>query len=341
MVTKKNRTTIRDVARLAEVAPITVSRVVNNAAHISPETRRRVEQAIEDLNYIPNVLSQNLRFQKTDIVTLLVSDITNPFWTTATRGVEDVCNAEGLNVVLCNTDEQPEKLEKYIQLLMRRQTDGFLIVPTGHDTQALDVIQRSEVPLVLLDRVVPGVNASSVRSDGEHGAYMMTSYLLDLGHRRIAMLAGGHLQSTSQQRVAGYRRALIEAGLPVDESLIKYGSYTQQSGYEMTVHFIQTTLRPTAYFAANNFIAYGVQKALQEKKLRIPHDASLATFDAQPYPGFPSPFFTTINQDPYRIGYEAARLLVEQIQNPGEGQPLHLVLPVELLLNDSTAAPPD
>lgn len=340
MPSKKGRTTIRDVARLAEVAPITVSRVVNNSGYIRPETRRRVEQAIAELNYIPNTLSQSLRFQKTDMVALLVSDITNPFWTTVTRGVEDVCSTHDLNVILCNTDEQNVKLENYVRFLLRRQTDGFLVVPTSHDVRAIETIVNNGVPIVLLDRVLPDLDVAVVRSDNESGAYRLIEHLISLGHRRIGMLSGNAPVSTSVERVRGYERALADHGIPVDPELIRYGSFTQQSGYEMALRLLQSSQsRPTAFFAANNFIANGVQKAVYDSGLRIPEDLSLVTFDDLPFYSYPPPFLTSAIQNPYRLGQEAANLLVQQIQSDDPERPQDIVLPVDLIIRESTAPP--
>lgn len=340
MASKKGRTTIRDVARLAEVAPITVSRVVNNSGYIRPETRRRVEQAIAHLNYIPNTLSQSLRFQKTDMVALLVSDITNPFWTTVTRGVEDICSSHDLNVILCNTDEQNAKLENYVGFLLRRQTDGFLVVPTSHDIRAIEMIVNNGVPIVLLDRVLPDVDVAVVRSDNESGAYRLTEHLISLGHQRIGMLSGNAPVSTSVERARGYERALVDHGIPVDRALIHYGSFTQQSGYEMALRLLQSSQpRPTAFFAANNFIANGVQKAAYDSGLRIPEDLSLVTFDDLPFYSYPRPFLTSAIQNPYRLGQEAAKLLVQQIQSEDPERPQDIVLPVDLIIRESTAPP--
>jgi LacI family transcriptional regulator len=287
---KKGRPTIRDVARLAQVAPITVSRVVNNSGYIGEETRRRVEAAIAQLNYIPNALSQSLRYQKTDMITLLVSDVTNPFWTTVTRGVEDVCSASGLHVILCNTDENSTKLENYVRILLQHQMDGFILAANRDDAPVVELIRDSQIPIVLVDRVLEGVDIPAVYSDGETGAYQLTEHLIELGHRRIALLASSVQQSTSTQRADGYRRALVAHGLPVDEALILHGSYSQQSGYQMMMQLNEELDRlPTALLTANNFIALGAQRALSELCLEVPQDISLATFDDLPFQLYPEP----------------------------------------------------
>lgn len=334
---KKSRPTIRDVARLAQVAPITVSRVINNSGYISEETRDRVEQAIDQLNYIPNSLSQSLRYQKTDLITLLVSDVTNPFWTTVTRGVEDVCSRESLNVILCNTDENSEKLEKYVRIMLQRQTDGFLFVPTSDDVPLIETIVSNNVPIVLLDRILPGISVPVVYSDNESGAYRVVTHLLELGHRRIGVLSGSLAASTSRQRVNGYFRALSDHGIATDETLIDYGTFTHQSGYEMAHRmFERLNPLPTALFAANNFIAYGVQQALEERGLQVPEDISLVTFDDVPFHPFPKPYLTTAAQNPYEVGRKAAELLVQQIKAGELLQMENVMLPVDLIIRNST-----
>src|SRR5688572_26630646 len=173
--------TIRDVAKRAGVAPITVSRVVNNAGYISSETRTRVEQAIAELHYVPNSLSRSLRFKKTNTIAFIVSDITNPFWTTVTRGIEDASSEHGLNVILCNTDENPGKQDNYVNVLLQKQTDGFLLVPARENPGIVRKIQKQQVPLVVIDREVKDVEVDIVRSDDIGGAYEMTKYLIELG----------------------------------------------------------------------------------------------------------------------------------------------------------------
>lgn len=330
------RTTIRDVAKHAGVAPITVSRVVSDSGYVSDETRKRVDLSIRELNYIPNKLSQSLRFHQTDMVTLLVSDITNTFWTTVTRGVEDVCNAHNLNLILCNTDEKPEKLAKYINHQLRNRTDGLILVPIGKATDTIELIVQNNIPLVILDRDLPDFKVNTIVSDNEVGAYQLTNYLIELGHRSIGILSGQESAYTSVQRVNGYRRALAEHNIPIDETLIFFGGFSQQEGYKMA----QTLLGqgsipwPTALFAGNNFIAIGILKWLYEHQFRVPQDISLVSFDDLPHDILRGPFITTVSQNPYDMGVKSAELLIEQINNLSV-EPRKVVLPVELAINKS------
>lgn len=332
----KKRSTIRDVAKRAGVSPITVSRVINNSDYVSEETRERVNLSIQALNYIPNKLSQSLRFQQTNMVTLLVSDITNTFWTTVTRGVEDICNQHNLNLILCNTDENPKKMENYVNHQLGNQTDGLILVPTGRASDIIQLIMQNHIPLVILDRELPGVEATMVVSDNEAGAYQLTDYLIGLGHRKIGILSGQKTVYTAMQRVDGYRRALTEHQIPVDEDLIIFGGFSQQEGYDMAEALLGKNPHywPTALFAGNNFIAIGVLKWLYEHHYRVPEDISLVSFDDLPHDILRGPFITTVSQNPYEMGVKSAELLIEQIENRSV-DPRKVILPVELAIHKS------
>lgn len=331
-------TTIRDVARRAGVAPITVSRVINDSGYVSEKTRQRVEEAIAELNYVPNALSQGLRFNKTNVIALVLSDVTNPFWTTVARGTEDASSEENYSVILCNTDEDVAKQDKYTDLLLRRQVDGFLLVPVSNTIDTIRFIQQQGVSLVVLDRQMPGVSVDTVRADSEGGAYELTRYLTELGHRDIAILSGPEDVSTSTQRVAGYQRALQHAHLEVDSELISFGSFYQDSGYERTMKLLALSRPPTAIFAGNNFIAIGMMKALYESGLRIPENMSVVGFDDLPPGLLVRPFLTVADQPAYEMGFRATKLLLERIANPGKPPHQEIVLPTRLVIRQSCRA---
>ena len=331
--------TIRDVAKRAGVAPITVSRVINNSGYVSAGTRARVEEAIEALQYVPNTLAQSFRFKRTNTLALVLSDITNPFWTTVTRGAEDAASEYDFNLILGNSDEDPQKLKRYIDLLLQRQVDGIMLVPVSTRPEELGVIERQNVPLVVLDRVIPGARVDTVRGDSEGGAFNATRYLIELGHRQIACLSGPEAISTGRQRVQGYVRALEEAGLPVEPALILYGEFNFKSGYERTRYLLATQERPTAWFAANNFIAVGVLRALYEQGVRVPEDAAVIGFDDLPPSMLINPFLTVVTQPAYELGYRAVEALLEHIQNPDTPAGRDIVLPTQMIVRQSCRPP--
>lgn len=329
--------TIRDVAKRAGVAPITVSRVINRDGYVREETRLRVERAIAELDYIPNSLGPSLRSKRTTMLALVLSDIINPFWTTVARGVEDTANRNGYHLILCNTDASPEKQDEYLMFLLKKQTDGFLVAPVRNSSPALEVLHKRNVPLVILDRHVPyGVDV--VRGDSEGGAYTLTKYLLDLGHRHIAMVSGPQSVSTATERVQGYRRALVDARLDAAQQ-VYWGEFTQESGYDLTRQALLFGSRPTAFFAANNFIALGIMRALRDAGLRVPEQVSVVAFDDIPPALTLNPFFTVIAQPAYEMGKKATELLLARLSGQSTEKYQEIVLPTTLIVRDSAARP--
>ena len=331
--------TLREVGARAGVSAITVSRALNNTGYVSPATRERIFAAIAELNYVPNSVASALRSNKTQLLALLLTDITNPFWTTLARGVEDAAMQAGYGVLLCNTDEDPAKEVQYLDLLLRRRIDGLLVAPTGESTRNLQDLQRRAVPFVLVDRTVSGVLADSVRGDSRGGAYQMTRHLLATGFRRIAMLAGPHLVSTAEERVAGYRDALAGAGAAADPELIFYGHYTEEWGHQVTQRLMAHRLRPDALFAANNFVALGAMEALRSLGLRVPADVAVVCFDDTTQLTA-ARFLTTTVQPAREMGRVALNLLLDRLALPD--RPVQeVVLPTELIVRSSCGCSPE
>lgn len=324
-------TTIRQVAKLAGVAPITVSRVINNTGYISAETRQKVEAAVSQLGYVPNSLSQSLRWKQTGMLALVLTDVTNPFWTTVARGVEDAASEAGYHVILCNTDESPQKQEEYLTALLQKRVDGVLLVPARDDLEDIQRVQMLKVPLVVLDRRLSQPVADAVRCDSESGAYQLTRLLLERGHRQIALLTGPEHVATATDRVTGYRRALREAGLDSDAESVFYGAFTIQSGQDMALQALALNPRPTAIIAGNNFIAIGMMQALRAAGIRVPEEISVVGFDDLPASLLLDPFLTVAAQPAYEMGREATNLLIKRLAGDGAQAPQEVVLPVEIV----------
>ncbi len=327
--------TIKDVAKGAGVAPITVSRVINNSGYVSDAIRHRVEDVIEELGYVPNRVARSLRSKQTHTLALVLTDITNPFWTTVARGVEDAASEDGFSVILCNTDESEVKEHHYVRVLLQKQVDGFLLVPAHSASRSVTLIQKQQVPLVVMDRTVPAA-VDIVRSDSEGGAYQLARHLLDLGHRRIAMLSGPPEVSTAQDRVAGYHRALTEAEVPDADRTVVYGAFTESGGYGMAQALLTAFPRPTAFFAANNFIAIGAFRALREIGLRVPEDVSLVAFDDIPAAFALEPFLTVSAQRAYEMGQTALRLLLQHLTGEASLGHQEILLPTDLIVRRSS-----
>ncbi len=332
---------IRDVAQRAGVAPITVSRVINGTGYVSDELRQRVEQAISDLNYVPNRLGPSMRSKRSNTVGLVVTDITNPFWTTVVRGVEDAAYKAGYHLFLCNSDESVYKEREYVELLLSRQVDGFLIVPAEMQFDVLELIQNQDKAIVLLDRSIETAAIDIVRGDSEGGAYQLTRHLLDLKHRDIALLNGSRSVSTAVVRAHGFRRAMTEAGYEGKEARELWGEFTQDSGYYQTLEALQWRPRPTAFIAANNFIALGAVRVLDNFGMKIPQDISLVVFDDLPVAVNLRPFFTSADQPAYEMGFLAANTLFDRLRGNRDGDFKDIVLPFELTVRSSSGPPPE
>jgi LacI family transcriptional regulator len=335
-------TTIRDVARRAGVAPITASRALSDGGYVSAATRARVRAAAAELNYVPNMLANSLRSNRTDTLALLLSDISNPFWTTVARGVEDVASRLGYTVIYCNTDADEHKQDQYVTMLLRRRVDGVLLVPASASSAAVKALQAQDVKVVVLDHLLKDVAVDVVRGASCEGARLIVRHLLDLGHRRIALLNGPGGVFTAAERARGYCQAHAEAGLPVDDRLLLYGAYTVASGVALAEQVLALHGRPTAIFAANNFLAAGALRTLREHNLRVPADISLVSFDDLPSEYFYEPFLTVVQQPAYELGATAAGLLLGRLR-PHAGAtpapPQEIVLPTELVIRTSTAPP--
>jgi len=329
---------IKDVAKRAGVAPITVSRVINKSGYASEGTRKRVVAAIEELGYVPNTIARGLRSKRTHTLALVVTDITNPFFTLIARGVEDQASTVGFTVIFCNTDESQEKEENYTSILVQKQVDGVLLVPACSHLKSIEFLRNNNIPVVLIDRTIPGVQTDVVRCNSEEGAYNLIRHLIDLGHKRISTITGPQGVSTSADRVNGYHRAMVEAELESNIH-VYYGAFTQASGYQLTNQAVGVAPNPTALFGTNNFITIGMLKALRHLSIRVPHEMAVVGFDDLPSAMVVDPFLTVAAQPAYEMGQRATQLLLERISQKNSGGPQEIILPIEIIERRSSGPP--
>jgi len=222
-------TTIKDVAKKAEVSIATVSHVINNTRYVSPELTIKVKKAMEELRYQPNAVARSLKTEKTQTIGLIVSDISNPFFSTLVRGVEDTAMNNGHSVIVCNTDETLVKEELYVDVLIQKKIDGMIIAPTGKSDKNLEKVYQNDIPMVFIDRQIEDIEADAVLSDNFTGCYQVTRHLIELGHKRIGLILGLKRISNTQERLNGYKKALSEYGIKYDSQLIT-GGYSKNDG---------------------------------------------------------------------------------------------------------------
>lgn len=328
--------TIHDVAKRAGVGSITVSRVINNSGYASEETRQRVLEAVKEMGYVPNRLASSLRSNRTNVLALVMTDITNPFFTVAARGVEDVANKAGYTVIFCNTDEDKEKERKYVEILMQNRVDGIVLVPSSSDSESVETLQQNGKPVVVIDRRITEKQVDQVRCDSVAGAVQLTQLLITLGHRRIALLNGPQNVSTASDRLVGFNRALAAAGIDPSKQVVISGAFTRESGREMTRQVLEMSPRPTALFAANNFIALGALSALESAGVRVPEDLAMVTFDDLPESLVVSPFLTVAAQPVYEMAARAAEMLVNRLAGKGSESFEEIVFPTQLIIRKSS-----
>ena len=330
---------MRDVAERAGVSVTSVSHVINETRPVSYELRERVLAAMEELGYHPNRLARSLRSGKTHTIGTIVPDSADPFFAEVARGIEDTAFENGYSLILCNSDANLDKEAFYTDVLVEKQVDGILFLAAGGSTGRILDLQQRGMPVVVVDRELPAAHVDSVVTDNAGGGWSATRHLIDLGHRRIGYIAGPSDLTLSEYRFTGYRKALKEAGIAVDESLVVRGAFDFESGYRAARQLLTHSQRPTAIFACNDLMAIGAICAAVELGLRVPEDLSVIGYDDVPLASYSNPPLTTIAQPIYDLGVVAASMLLERLHDPVRPA-RRIVLDVELQIRRSTAASP-
>ncbi|VVP24311.1 Ribose operon repressor [Pseudomonas fluorescens] len=327
--------TIKDVAALAGISYTTVSHVVNNTRPVSKEVRLKVEAAIKSLDYVPSAVARSLKAKTTATIGLLVPNSLNPYFAELARGIEDYCERNGYCVILCNSDDNPQKQRSYLRVLLEKRVDGLIVASAGGDSGLAQGLAGVKTPMVIVDRGLDGVDADLVRIDHEYGAYLATRHLLELGHRDIATIGGPASTSVAQMRQAGFRRALKEAGIDVSPARMLESDFTSTGGYNAATTLLASD-PPSAIFAGNDMIGIGVLRAAAERKVRVPSELSVIGFDDIQMSRYVYPALTTVGQSILQLGEMAAEVLLRRIATPSLVTDQRIVTP-SIVLRESTA----
>ncbi len=338
MVTRPNISTIKDVAEKAGVSTTTVSHVTNKTRFVSADLVKRVNDAIQELNYQPSALARSLRTKSSGTIGVIIPDNTNPFFAEVVRGIEDYCYTQGYSVFLCNSDGDPDKEYHYIRLLREKGVDGMALVSSGNDRDSLELLDRGKIPKVIIDREVESINTDSVLVDNLCGGYKATKHLLDLGHTRIGCITGPSQVTPSGQRLDGYAKALKEKGITFRQELIYAGNFKSQSGGDCLLQLMQTPAPPTAIFACNDIMAIGALAAARQLGIDVPNRLSLVGFDDIAMASMIVPSLSTIAQPKRELGETGATLLLQRIKS-GIQQQSTIVLEPVLIQRDSAVPP--
>ena len=330
--------TMKDVAAHAAVSVATVSAVLNGNKYVSSGLTQRVRESIKQLGYERNSLAQGLKMQTSHAIGLIISDITNPFFTSVVRGVEDVANTRNFSLILGNTDEDLKKEKSYIRLLESKRADGLIVAVTAGSHEYLHAWPAQHLPLVSIDRSLFALGIDSVLVDNVAGACKAVEHLIKLGHRRIGVVTGIPGITTTEERLTGYKQALEAHGIPFDPTLVAVADSRVEGGRFGTLQLLtQGTTRPTAFFVMNGLMVIGALQAITKVGLRCPQDIALVGFDDFEWAAVMHPRLTTVRQPTYEIGRRAAQLLFERLEKR-DSVPQEVRLLPQLIIRESCGA---
>ncbi len=326
----RNAVTIADVAERAGVSKTTVSHALSGKRPVAPETRTRIFQAIKELDFRPNQLARSLRMQQTQLVALVIPDITNPFYPVLARGLQDTLKEHGYSLILCNTDSLLQQEIAFITEVVHRKVDGVALTSPHNRTEELREFIDGTLPFVTVGFGIFHPNIDKVTTNDQQTVSHAIHYLLERGHQRIALLGGPQDHLPAQTRLSGYREALECAQLPFREEFVVEGDFTLAGGERgmrtLLARFPQPEERPSAVFCANDLIAIGAMFVAREAGLAIPDDIAIIGFDDIEAAALISPPLTTILNPAYEIGKISGQLLLERMQGHYNGPGRHVVI---------------
>ena len=333
---KKGRVTLQQVAKHAGVSTSTASLSVRNNPRISEATRKKVLKSMHELGYVYDRIAANLRSQSSDTVGIIITDISNTFFSEFLIGVHDALDEVGYTVLLGTTFDSVAKQDHLLSTMMEHRVGGLILCPVSESSQdTIERLNEIDTPMVLAVRELPGVNSDYVGIDYPEGARIAVDHLLGKGHKRIALLGGIKESSTWIERMEGYREALSRAGLEVDESLVIDSAPTREGGLEAVLKVLENPNPPTAIFCFSDLIAFGVMQGLMMKGINPGKDMDIVGFDNVPVAEIYYPPLTTISSFPRRIGKEAANLLYQQMEKI-EREQQRIILNPELIIRESS-----
>lgn len=329
--------TIRDIAKEAGVSVATVSHVINKTRFVSDELQERVKKVIEELDYHPNLMAGSLRRKKTNTIGLIVPDNSNPLFAELSRAIEDIGFSSGYSVMLCNSAYDFEKELKYIRTLRSKRIDGLIIIPTTTEPGHINQLVENKMPVVVLDRTVPGVKADMVLVDNFQGTHDAAMHLIKLGHKRIGYIDRPFDLPHSLDRVRGYSKALEDKGIKLQKDLIVKSGFSYEDGAKAMQILLKQKLVPTAVIAFNDITAIGAIWAIKNQGLRVPEDISIIGFDDIPQSSYTVPRLTTVHFPKYKMAEAASKLLMEKMGGSISEKGTEVVLPLRLIIRKSTS----
>ncbi|MEG0688497.1 MAG: LacI family DNA-binding transcriptional regulator [Hungatella sp.] len=329
--------TIKDIARRANVSIATVSRVINKTGSVAQKTEKRILAITRELNYVPNNVARSLVKQSSKTIGVIVADIMNPFYAEIIRAIQDQADEDGYSVISCNSDEDMGKEKQCIHMLLENQVNGIIFAGGRgkgdyYNQQVVDVAKI--VPVVLADEALEGDNIYSIICNKSKGAYEAVHYLIELGHRNIAMINGYQEYKPSIEKLKGYKKALKEAGIPYCDKYIKNSDYHLDGGMNHVKELMNLEDPPSAIFAANDLMAMGAIKALKDLGYKVPKDISVIGFDDIAMNEYTMPALSSVRQEMTLQGHMAVQILHKLFSNEENPKKKYTIEP-SLIKRDS------
>lgn len=331
----KGKLTIRDIAKMAQVSHMTVSRALSNDPRVREETRKRILQLVKELGYRPDARARAFASKKSHLIGLVVSDISNPFYAELARGIEDKAHEQGYNVIFCSTDNKPERMGTYVHLMMDAGVEGLIFASCRLREPIVEKLIEEHFPLVLVNRKLKGEAFNYVVLNNVQGAYEITEHLINLGYRKIAIITGTSNLSTGIDRLKGYQQACKDHGIDLNNNYVIQGPFTRETGYEGTKQLLSMKDRPESIFGGNDYIAMGVIDAVEEMGLHIPEDIALVGFDDTEFASNQRIKLTTVSQRRYEMGNLGVQILIDYIERKETDYTHKVILEPRLIIRES------
>jgi LacI family transcriptional regulator len=325
--------TIKDVAKVANTSPATVSRFLNGG-RVKKRTETAILEAIQDLDYHVHTLARGLKTKKSYTVGYVVPDLTNMFFSRVAKGAGEIFYQRGYSFMVLSTDNNEAREAEISHFLLERKVDGVLLSSVSKSTSHIEHLLQNGIPVVLIDRMLPNLEVDSVLVDNINGVYAAIEILIKNGHRKIGIICGPQNIYTGRERYFGYLRAMEDYGQAVDPELVKFGDFEIETGYTNMMELLNQETRPTAVFVSNNYMSVGAVIALNEKNIKIPEDLSFFTFDDMELARVYNPSITAVVQPMVEIGETASRTLLERMNTGGKEKVIHR-LKTGVVLRDS------
>ena len=334
---RMERVSIKTVAEKTGFSITTISRVMNNKkGFYSEETKKKILKAIDELQYEPNSIARNLKIKRSNSIGIIVGNIVSQTFSIMAKAAEDVANKYKFNLIVCNSDDDPKKELNYLKVLKSNRVEGIILTSTGKNVEYVKRLIESGTKIVLMDRLLDGINCDAVLLDNENGAYSAVKYLIDRGFKKIGIICGPTNITSGKERFSGYLKALEEAGIKKDENLIKIDSFKKESGIKLAKVLLESSVKPEAIFVSNLDLTLGVLETLKQMRVKVPEDISIIGFDNSEWYRIMTPEITVVNHPIYGYGTVAAKLLMRRIdEGKNDFEPIIKRLKTNLLIRGS------